>query len=670
MEMQAFIKNISKQYLDEASSSPQLLKDMAALEKYMAESYSERILIELIQNADDAGSKRICLFENNGHLFFANDGAPFSKEDIESISRSGASQKQRGLTIGYRGVGFKSACHLSDEILIHSSDVTFTFSKEICANLLKLTKEQVPTIRIPFLVESVEEEIKAEISNLKQAGFTTIFVFKNANLYQINLEIASVKDGYFLFLNHLEKINFILGETILDYVIRRQKDCITIHNGEQTSKTWYIFGEPKKSRVACQLNENGEMIPCSKEESVFHCYLPTLDKTGFSFKIQADFSTDPSRKHITYDEITDSALEDAAETIFSKIKQIAGEPNADATLLKLLKMQQGFQKGPQLLNKKLKSKLLTENWIRLKNGNVITPSEFKGLPKVFEKAEQLDLIGKSSFIQQYSPINSGIIDYVETLNIELVTLEEWIHVLSDSIFVQSCNDLLLGKCYGYIINEIYIKNTFGKLNLDISSCLVKQGSNVVNIKTNNGHSPDFIKGLSIVQTSAILWFDKLHNTTWQAQIQENKQTAEPKFFKKPLQNSVYKVEKRTTLTKWRSAEQQCLQYEEQLGNSAKDVSKQNVGYDIESISPTGDKRYIEVKSVSRRNAEITMTNNEYTAAHLHSNDYYLCVVYADEVGIQFTYIQNPLQHLRLEKRIKQWEWFCDEYTGEEIKITW
>lgn len=39
-----------------------------------------------------------------------------------------------------------------------------------------------------------------------------------------------------------------------------------------------------------------------------------------------------------------------------------------------------------------------------------------------------------------------------------------------------------------------------------------------------------------------------------------------------------------TVMKWRSAEQQVVQIEEFFGNKAIDVSKQNLGYDIESMT--------------------------------------------------------------------------------------
>lgn len=82
------INKINREYIAEAKNSPTLIEDMAAMEKYMAESYSGRIFVELLQNADDCGSSRIILQEYNGSIIFANNGRPFDDNDIVSISRS------------------------------------------------------------------------------------------------------------------------------------------------------------------------------------------------------------------------------------------------------------------------------------------------------------------------------------------------------------------------------------------------------------------------------------------------------------------------------------------------------------------------------------------------------------------------------------------------------
>ncbi|WP_338450810.1 DUF3883 domain-containing protein [Niallia oryzisoli] len=62
------------------------------------------------------------------------------------------------------------------------------------------------------------------------------------------------------------------------------------------------------------------------------------------------------------------------------------------------------------------------------------------------------------------------------------------------------------------------------------------------------------------------------------------------------------------------------------GNKAKDVSKQNLGSDVVSVTPDNQERYIEVKSEKSRGDKISMTNNEYTAAHINGDNYFLCII--------------------------------------------
>ena len=176
------IKKISDAFISEAVSSPALLADMAKMEKYMAESYSGRVFIELLQNADDCNSTKILITELNGNIIFANNGRPFDENDVMAICRSGNSNKKRGETIGYRGVGFKSTTYLTDEILIYSDKACFTFSKKICSQKLSIPEENIPMIRVPLLVESIDNSILVKLRELEQQGYKTIFVFKNAKI--------------------------------------------------------------------------------------------------------------------------------------------------------------------------------------------------------------------------------------------------------------------------------------------------------------------------------------------------------------------------------------------------------------------------------------------------------------------------------------------------------
>lgn len=99
------IEKIQSNFLEEAKNSPLLLSDLAHMETYIAESYHNRSIIELLQNADDAASIRFYISKNKGYIIVANDGRFFNENDIISICRSGSSTKKRdGKSIGYRGM--------------------------------------------------------------------------------------------------------------------------------------------------------------------------------------------------------------------------------------------------------------------------------------------------------------------------------------------------------------------------------------------------------------------------------------------------------------------------------------------------------------------------------------------------------------------------------------
>jgi hypothetical protein len=118
------------------------------------------------------------------------------------------------------------------------------------------------------------------------------------------------------------------------------------------------------------------------------------------------------------------------------------------------------------------------------------------------------------------------------------------------------------------------------------------------------------------------------------------------------------------LHKWKTAESQCVEFEEYLGNEAINVSDQNMGYDIESTTPEGETKYIEVKSLGEGMASFSLTNNEYSSASNLGERYYLCLICIGRKSSKIIYIKDPVHTLKLTKRVKAWEWFCDDFKGE------
>ena len=297
------IDKISNIFLEEAIASPNLLADMAAMEKYMAESYNGRIFIELLQNSDDCGSKRVYVEKYADDIIFANDGRPFNENDVLAISRSGASNKTRGESIGYRGVGFKSTLYLTNEIIIYSDDTFFTFNKKICSQRLGIDVNNIPIIRIPILLESQDIRLYNKVLSLRDNGYNTIFIFKDAQIETFLEDVSNVSDGDFIFLNNVEESEITIDsyrfQVNLNRTYEKGQQIVSFQSGDKNS--WLII---KHNDVSLGFKYDTSMckiIPCSEKEQVYHSYLPTLDKVCFPLKINADFSTDPSRKHIIID---------------------------------------------------------------------------------------------------------------------------------------------------------------------------------------------------------------------------------------------------------------------------------------------------------------------------------------------------------------------------------
>lgn len=73
---------------------------------------------------------------------------------------------------------------------------------------------------------------------------------------------------------------------------------------------------------------------------------------------------------------------------------------------------------------------------------------------------------------------------------------------------------------------------------------------------------------------------------------------------------------------------------------------------------------IDAYLLSSDSGTFSLTSNEYATAHQLGESFILCLMVQSETGIAVTYIRNPIETVQLEKRVKQWEWFCSGFDGE------
>ena len=671
--MKNIIRQISDTFIQEAKSSPRMLEDLAAMEKYMSESYDGRTFIELLQNADDANSSRIKVFLAGKTLIVANDGRPFSENDIMAICRSGASGKKRGNNIGYRGVGFKSATTISTEIVIYSAGEFFTFSKTVCAEILGKSANKVPTVRIPFLYDgdSLDKEILDSIGVCESEEYTTFFIFKNGKIHKFLAELEEFNAGCLLFLRNISRVDIDCGPYKFKYEIKRKAlsdtECqINIIDAEED---WYIVTQNNVS-VAFKYDPLKGIIPCEPDEAVFHCFLPTIDKTGFLFKINADFSTDPSRKHIIKDESTASVLNSFQMLYVNFINRVMKEGDKKLFLaVSLLNTHTLLNAIVNELESGLLFHLRARAWVPLNSEQFAKPENVKIFPKWMEISEKKIITSKIPAISM-GMVKTEILREVDKIELLLSKLGaheipniELANIMFEADNIRQLPPDFLGKIFVYG-NRAMLSN---KEWMD--HIIVPLKDNVVllsDTSSENELDEKFLYTLKQLLTKKEI--DSLARLYSVFQIlQRSKKSTSLRSLKKLEANtSIMAKSAALAINKWKTPVQNCMTIETLRGNMPKDVREKCDDYNVTSTSKDGKVSYITVKTVRQLGESFKMSESEYAAAQRLGDNYLVYIFTTDTNEIEYTVIQNPIDSIHTEKIVKEWEWICDSYQVKNL----
>ena len=664
--LRRIITQISDGFIQEALSSPRMFEDLAAMEKYMSESYDGRTFIELMQNADDANSERIKAFNVENTLIVANDGRPFNEADIMAICRSGASKKQRGSSIGYRGVGFKSATSISTEIVIYSADVYFTFSKRLCAKTLGKEEDSVPTVRIPFLYDenTLDKSVHIAIDRCKKDGYTTFFIFRNADINRFVKEIKEFDAGWLFFLSKLSHVDLDCG-IIKDKCVVSRKH---ISESEQVLKIigsgerWYLISKYGVS-LAFKYDPVIGVLPSSAEEGVFHCFLPTLDKTGFPFKANADFSTDPSRKHIIQDDSTVNALEKIEKLYAEFVNHITHKCNESFyPVLPLLNshttlnsLVTGFEAG--ILNN-----LRVLSWVPINNGQYVTPSNADVFPKWLDSDERQQLSRTVEFLCSRA-VRSEIMEKTEKLEVLLgklgtkeISLKDFGDLLSNADYVNRINPNTWGKIFAYCIRvRLTDSSWIGKIFVPtLNGCIRLSDSSTETILNH-----DYVEAVkNILNTKEVetlsIQFDVFS-------LFQKRSTSSGRLKKKSITDGTGAQSSKLAINKWKTPVQNCMAVESINGNRVKDASKKSDEYDVISTDATGNESYIVVKTVGVLGDSFRLSEAEFSAAQRLGAKYKVYLFTTNTNNIEYMVITNPVDSVFMKKVVKEWEWICETY---------
>lgn len=688
------ILSLQNEFKNEATNAPMLFKDLAKVEQYIAESYKTRSFIELIQNADDAKSKKFGIHIFDNFVIVGNDGRDFNYDDVKAICRSGSSNKIRGgSTIGYRGIGFKSVVNLAERVYVLSGNINFMYDKGLTQNMLNIT-DDVPLIRIPHIAKNIPHI--EEISKMKKIyNYTTIFLFENIKENIIENELQQFDKSSVLFLNSVNEINLISQNENRKIVKSVENNVCKISENSKIEEWMIITGNNKYDKLAFKI-ENQKIVSANANESLIHSFTPTTESTGGYFKINGNFSTDPSRKNIDFDSMSEESFNNCTYMIANIIMEILeGNTNYIGFFKPFTEFNNAISSNKirtKLLNQ-IKNNLCSINNMRLKP-DIISIEDYK-------KMCVNNYIGISeNVLIDYPEINS----FFELIEIPYLSLDEMIQCIQDN-----CN--MSEICLATILSKIIKKYRY-----DFSEKTVEKISNI-KIFVSNGKKVDAKK---LGQYSKLdenykhvlndnceledikFSFKKLgieYNTLDTLQAREisntNGKTENEKLglfsnlFKKredveninnvniniTQPNKEHNISKQfeskkfPNIQKWRSTEVNLAEYLRYFDfvDEVKDVSVSNLGYDLEIKLNNGEKMYVEVKSMISFSQPFKITNNEYTCAHNYGDKYYIALVINDD-DFKVKFIQNPIANLHFEKKCEQWSWFCEEYKVNLLDI--
>lgn len=664
----------------EAKSSPMLLSDLAGLEAYVSESYNSRSFIELLQNADDAKATKFYVKRFGDYLFVANNGRSFNIKDLECLCRSASSNKVRGTSIGYRGIGFKSVVGFAKQVHLVSGDFEITFSKELSKKLIPQALK-VPLIRIPHEIDnSVKNELANEIKSIQDEGYKTIFIFSGVLANQIDEEYTSFASTTILFLNSIQVIKILLCKRVtanIAVVDENEKGRFLRVSTTDAISNWFVCSESNCS-IAFSMN-NGKVARLPKNEAIIHAFLPTEDSCGLGVVVNGDFSTDPSRRHLIMDDTTVNVVSTLSKLYASLLKYALSNkdkhiidalmPYFDLKLIHLMK--QSFEKEfaktiKETFDKELLNLKLSPSWLNAEDFAKIM--EASNLPYI--SPECGEVYGLNDFLKYLGNRAEDVDSLLTKVNKAELSVLGYAQLVAAGIRESLMNHKLTSLC----TTDLVISNGSLCSLKEVNENEKEIDESYVQLLLDNGISDNdisqFLKKMGLSNINEVQFSDKGEDV-YAFNNEDDNENSVPSSVSQWYNNaysSSKPVANNEGIQKWRSAEENTLAALNANGFRLKDVSKQNLGFDLEGSDPYGKNIYIEVKSIDYVGQKFRMTNNEFAAAQYKPDCYYLAIVFQSNDSFEISLIRDPVNRLNLTRQVVQWVWECSEYEYRPMKF--
>lgn len=324
----------------------------------LTKEYNGRQLLELLQNADDAGSKEVEISWNKdtSQLIILNKGEAFSVGGIKSLMLANLSTKTKVSYIGNKGLGFRSILNWATLINIYTNDCKLSFSdaiaKDVFNNQLNLSQNGKKKIReernltkeaLPFptlAIPSVEDD------KTKTNWTTTIEIFCREEFEtDIENQLSEIKEEILLFLNNIQKITIHIADSESKELVSNKKKNTGYETIKIKDKAWKVFSRDKILPKEYQDKSKNEKQSYNLKvafrddlsdnyQKLFN-YFPTQLSISLPCIIHGTFELSSSRNHLNESKKNEFILKELVE-LFKKCAEFLTTQNIDWRAFKLL----------------------------------------------------------------------------------------------------------------------------------------------------------------------------------------------------------------------------------------------------------------------------------------------------------------------------------------------
>ena len=224
----SIFKEITKRRIEGYKIDPDSLIEHAKNESTIVGDYEGRVILELLQNADDAqfeptpnstiaGDAFIEFELTEESLIVRNGGYPITSYGVKSLAYMHLSPKDKRVMIGNKGIGFKSVLEITEQPEIHSPPFHFMFSKEHARKILvenNLLDKQDENSYCPIFRFPVEVPIEQKKDGNGQWATEIVLPLRDHKAYEKSQEmLEKITPEILIFLHGLKRIEYkILGK--------------------------------------------------------------------------------------------------------------------------------------------------------------------------------------------------------------------------------------------------------------------------------------------------------------------------------------------------------------------------------------------------------------------------------------------------------------------------